>query len=130
MEKKLKLKVIEDNYTIIQLSKDSELPKWINMFDSFISIVRTEDELSIVCKSTSIPDNNLLKKSNDWIIIKIEEVLDFTLIGILFSLLKILKENKISVYTISTYNTDYILIKKKDKSKAIKCLSKYYDVII
>jgi hypothetical protein len=130
MEKKLKLKVIEDNYTIIQLSKDSELPKWINMFDSFISIVRTEDELSIVCKSTSIPDNNLLKKSNDWTIIKIEEVLDFTLIGILFSLLKILKENKISVYTISTYNTDYILIKEKDKSKAIKYLSKYYDVII
>jgi hypothetical protein len=130
MEKILKLKFMKDNYTILQLSKDSKLPDWIDMSDNFVSIVRTNDELSIVCKTSCVQNDNELIQNKDWIIIKIEELLDLSLVGILFSLLKVLKDNEISVYTISTYNTDYILIKEKDKNNAINCLSKYYEVII
>jgi hypothetical protein len=130
MEKRLKLKFMRDKYTILQVSKDSKLPDWIDMDDSFVSIIRTDDELSIVCKSSCVPNDNELIQSKDWIIIKIEALLDLSLVGILFSLLKVLKDNDISVYTISTYNTDYVLIKEKDKNNAIDCLSKYYEVII
>ena len=129
MRKKLKLKFIDTKYSIIQLPKNSKIPEWLDINDTFISFTRTHEELSIICKSSCVPKNKKIKQSKDWIILKIEEILDLSLFGILFSILKILKENKISIYVISTYNTDYVLIKEKDKNKAENCLSKYYRII-
>ena len=129
MEKRLKLKISSCKYSIIQLAKDSKIPEWININDNLFSITRTSEELSIVYKSSSIPKNKNIEQNRNWIIIKIEEILDLSLVGILYSISKVLKQYNIPMFTISTYNTDYILIKKNDKRKAIKCLSKYYDII-
>ncbi len=125
----MKLRFLNEKYSIIQFSKDSKIPEWLDVTDNFISITRTSEELSIVCKTTSVPKNKKIMQNKNWIIIKIEEVLDLSLYGVLFSILKILKENKISIFSISTYNTDYILIKGKDKNKAKKYLSKYYEIL-
>lgn len=125
----MKLRFIKNKYSIIQLPKDSKIPEWVNTGDNFVSITRTEEELSIICESSSVPKDKRIKLDKNWMIIKIEEILDFSLTGILYSILKILKENKISIFSISTYNTDYILIKEKDKNKAKKYLSKDYEII-
>ena len=119
------LKFFDKRYSILKVSTESELPAWINLDCSFLSLTKTDEELSIVCDSSCIPENEILNQSKQWIIIKMDEILDLSLFGILYSILKILKKNKISVFSISTYNTDYILIKEEDESKAKKCLGKY-----
>jgi hypothetical protein len=129
MEKKIRLRFLNNRYSIVQISKKSGIPTWLNVNRNFVSLTITDEELSIVCKSSCVPKNVDLKQSKGWIIIKIEEILDFTLCGILYSILKILKENEISVFSISTYNTDYILIKEEDKSTAKKCLAEYYTIL-
>jgi hypothetical protein len=129
MGKKLRLRFIKDKYSIIQLPKDSEMPEWLDIHQHFVSFTRTDEECSIICKSSCVPKNKKLNQNKGWIIIKIEEKLDLTLVGVLYPIIKILKDEKISVYPVATYNTDYILIKEKDKNKAINCLLKYYEVL-
>lgn len=66
---------------------------------------------------------NTIKRNDGWKSLKIEGILDFALIGILSKINNILAENNISIYAISTYNTDYILTKKDEFEKACKILS-------
>ena len=83
------------------------------------SITRTDEELSVVCPSECLPINEQIKEvENDWKCIKVEGVLDFSLTGILSSLANSLAENKISIFAISTFNTDYLLVKGHSIEKA------------
>jgi hypothetical protein len=83
------------------------------------SITRTGEELSVVCPSECLPINEQVKEvENDWKCIKVEGVLDFNLTGILSSLANPLAENKISIFAISTFNTDYLLVKSHSIEKA------------
>ena len=73
----------------------------------------------VVCPSDCLPKNEVFKDiENDWKCIKVEGILDFSLTGILSSLANILAENKISIFAISTFNTDYLLIKSYSIEKA------------
>jgi hypothetical protein len=129
MGKKLRLRFIKDEYSIIQLPGNSEIPGWLDLHQHFVFFTRTAEECSIICKSSCVPKNKKLKQNNGWIIIKIEEKLDLAMIGVLYPIIKILKDEKISVYPVATYNTDYILIKEKNKDVAINWLSKCYEVL-
>ncbi len=100
------------------------IPSWALNANIF-SIMRTDEELSIVCPSNSLPDNDYFKNIEpDWQCIKIEGVLDFGLTGILASLANPLAENKISIFALSTFNTDYILVKSNSLEKAKIILEK------
>ena len=123
----LTMKLLKEKYGVCRLDKNELIPKWAQNSD-FFSITKTCDELSIVCIQDDIPNNILCEK--DWRILKIEGPLDFSLIGILASISTILAQNEISVFAISTYDTDYILVKNKDLSNAIQSLIKErYEVI-
>ncbi len=87
----------------------------------FFSATRTSDELSIVCCEKNIPED--IKCEKNWRILKIEGPLDFSLIGILASISSILAERKISIFAVSTYDTDYILIRDSDVNDAVEALS-------
>ncbi|WP_254171561.1 ACT domain-containing protein [Clostridioides difficile] len=87
----------------------------------FYSITRTDDELSVVCLNNNIPSD--VKSEKEWRILKILGPLDFSLVGILSKLSSLLADNKISIFAISTYDTDYILVKEKDIENACKILS-------
>ena len=127
VEKILTMKLLKDKYGVCRLDKTELIPEWASNSD-FFSITKTLDELSIVCSEESIPSN--VKCENDWRILKIEGPLDFSLIGILASISSILAQNGISIFAISTYNTDYILVKNKDIDKAIGSLIREkYEVI-
>lgn len=126
-EKILTMKLLEEKYGVCRLDKTAAIPKWIEN-GGFFSITRTEDELSIVCSQDSIPKD--VKCEGDWKVLKIEGPLDFSLIGILSSISAVLAEKEISIFAISTYDTDYILVKSKDIDKAIEALTKErYEVI-
>ena len=80
------------------------------------------EELSLVCRMEDVPENTL-ERDDGWRGFRIEGVLDFSLIGILSRLSTILAENKISIFAVSTYNTDYILTKAENFDRAMDVLA-------
>ena len=127
MEKILTIKLLKGKYGVCKLNKTELVPEWAKNSD-FFSITRTSDELSIVCIEDSVP--NGVKCEKGWRILKVEGPLDFSLIGILASISTILAQRGISIFAISTYNTDYILVKNKDIDSAVESLVKEkYEVI-
>ncbi|MFC4770948.1 ACT domain-containing protein [Enterococcus hermanniensis] len=84
-------------------------------------ISQTEDELSIVSASKTVPKDTL-KREDEWRALKIEGVLDFSLVGILATISSLLAAKNISIFAISTYNTDYILVKADTLVEAINIL--------
>lgn len=123
---KLKLKILDGLYAVCQVGenfKDFDLEN-----KDFFSITKTEDEVSVVMLQDKI--NFEIKAEKDWKILKIEGILDFSLIGILSKISSILAKNQISVFVISTFNTDYILIKEEKIEEAISILTQEeYEVI-
>ena len=85
------------------------------------SVTKTEDEISVVMLQDKISKE--IKAEKDWRILKVEGTLDFSLIGILAKISSVLAENQISIFVISTFNTDYILVKEEKIEKAMAVLS-------
>ena len=94
----------------------------INIDQLFIFTGRTDEEKSLVCPTDLVPENTLVR-DDDWRAFRICGQLDFSLIGILSRISKILAENAIRIFAISTYNTDYFLTKKENFEKALKVLA-------
>lgn len=117
----MNLKLLRETYAVCRLNINEEIPTWALKGD-FFSVTKTEDELSIVCLQDKI--DNDVKYEKDWRVLKVEGPLDFSLIGILANLSKVLADVKVSIFAISTYDTDYILLKDKDLDVAIEALEK------
>ena len=118
---KLVLSVLEETFSIHRLAPDASLPEAVSECD-FYSLSKTTDELSLVC-----PEHLAVKseKSNpDWKCLKVAGPLDFELTGILAGITDVLAKEKLSVFAISTFDTDYILIKKQGLTAAISALQR------
>ena len=94
----------------------------INLELPFYFIGRTDEELSLVCRTEDAPVNTT-ERDDGWRGFRIEGVLDFSLIGILSKISTILAENQIGIFAVSTYNTDYILVKTENFDRAMDALS-------
>ena len=116
----LNISVLPGNYSIYKFQEESDIPDWIYS-SKFYSITRTEDEISVVANQVDYVIPGLIC-NRDWCILKIIGPLDFSLVGIVADFSTILKNKKIPIFVISTYDTDYFLIKKADLSKGIKAL--------
>ncbi len=116
----MKLKILEDTYQVIRLKPKEEIPFEKLEKEEFYSITRTEEELSIVAKSTVNIESEVIEKN--WKMIKIDGILDFSLIGILAKISTILANAGISIFALSTYNTDYLLLKEEKIKEARKVL--------
>ncbi len=90
------------------------------MAGGFVSITRTSEELSIVCPQRQVPAK--IRRQEGWRAMKVKGPLDFSLTGILSSLATPLAQEGVSVFAISTYDTDYLLVKEKDLERAIGVL--------
>jgi len=118
---KLVLSVLEETFSIHRLAPDASLPEAVSECD-FYSLSKTTDELSLVC-----PEHIAVKseKSNpDWKCLKVAGPLDFELTGILAGITEVLAKEKLSVFAISTFDTDYILLKKQGLTAAISALER------
>ncbi|WP_069155186.1 ACT domain-containing protein [Eisenbergiella tayi] len=114
----MEIKVIDQDFSICKPENLSQ----IKFEDDYIFIGKTDEELSLVCSTESVPDNTL-SRDDGWKAFRIQGVLDFSLIGILSRITTLLADNKIGVFAISTYNTDYILTKKENFEDALQVLS-------
>ena len=113
----MQLKKLEYDLTVCKLAAiDIDLNK------EFYFIGKTDEELSLVCKTEDTPANTT-DRDDGWKGFRIEGVLDFSLIGILSKISGILADNKIGIFAVSTYNTDYILVKKENFDNALGVLA-------
>ena len=93
----------------------------VNLNADYCFIEKTEEENSLVCMTEDVPANTT-EREDGWKAFRIEGVLDFSLIGILAMIAGVLAEHGISIFAVSTYNTDYVLIKRESYGKALEIL--------
>ncbi len=106
---------------VCRLEPGSPIPGWATK-GNFFSITRTYDELSVVCAQSVVPSDTKVEK--DWRCLKVKGPLDFGLTGILASLADPLAKAGISLFAISTFDTDYLLVKHADFDRATQVLVK------
>ena len=115
------LSVLSETFTIHKLSPDASIPEEI-LKSNYYSVSKTENELSLVC--SEVFEVQSLQSSKGWECIKVAGPLDFNLTGILAGISDILAKENISIFAISTFDTDYILVRSQDLSSAINKLRK------
>lgn len=114
---KMELKKLPYDLTVCKV----ESMKDIDTDAEFFFIGKTDEELSLVCSTEDVPANTV-ERDDGWRGFRIQGVLDFSLIGILSKLSGILADNKIGIFAVSTYNTDYILVKAENFERAMEVL--------
>jgi len=122
---KLSLLILPNKLAVCRLENDAQIPSWATD-DSFFSISKTDDELSIVCSENKVPDG--IKSEKNWMAFKVMGPLGFSLTGVLASLANPLAEAEISIFAISTFDTDYLLVKNDNLEKAVKVLSTFCNI--
>jgi len=116
----LSLILLSESLSIYRFRPDVPLPAMPS--EGFWSITRTQDELSLVCPSNCVPDA-CERREDGWRALRVAGTLDFSLIGILAPILHCLADAGVSVFALSTYDTDYILIRETSLSAAQSVLS-------
>ena len=114
----MELKKLEYDLTVCKVETISD----IDMSTAFFFIGKTDEELSLVCKTEDTPEKTT-ERDDGWKGFRIQGVLDFSLIGILSKLSGILAESNIGIFAVSTFNTDYILVKAENFERALSVLS-------
>ena len=121
-ETRLTLSLLPETLAVARLPADSGLPGWIDWSDPFVTVSRTRDELSVVCIETQVPAE--VQAERGWRGFKVEGPLDFALTGILARLAAPLAEAGISIFAISTYDTDYLLVRTAELEAAAAVLQR------
>jgi hypothetical protein len=117
--RKLDLIVLPDLFAVCRLAPDAAVPTWATG-GRFFSVTRTADELSIVCQQLLVPPE--ARHEIGWRCLWVAGAMDFTQIGVLASLVGPLAQAGISVFAISTFDTDYLLVKQADLELATAAL--------
>ena len=120
----LELLPLKGSFTIHRLHPDREIP---GIITGFHSVTRTNDDISIVCLDEVEIDSE--ERSPGWKCLKVSGPLELDLVGILHDLSKPLKEAGISIFSISTYTTDYLLVPGSSYERAIEVLSTEYKIM-
>ena len=115
----LHLKVLPWVLAVCRLDADAPLPDWA-LADTFLSITRTSDELSIVCLEEAVPPE--IRCENGWKCLRVEGPLEFSEVGILASLTAVLAAAGVSLFAVSTFDTDYLLVGGSDLERAVTAL--------
>lgn len=97
-------------------------PGEIDLSREFTFVARTDEELSVVCPTDAAPASALAREDG-WRAFRVEGVLDFGLTGILARISGILAENGIPIFAVSTYNTDYVLVRRGHLERALAALA-------
>jgi hypothetical protein len=116
----VQLSILTPRLSICRLESDNGLPAWLPT-GGFLSITRTADELSIVCEERYVPDG--VQSERGWVGLKVQGPIDFSQVGVLASLAKPLAESGVSIFAISTYDTDYLLVRGRDLEQSVALLA-------
>lgn len=119
---KMHVLVLPGEYTVSRLPAGTALPPPPVGLDSaqLYSVTVTADEVSLVCAACDVPPE--AKSDGGWRVLKVEGTMDLDLVGILASLLQPLMEADISVFSVATFDTDYVLVKEAQLRQAATAL--------
>jgi hypothetical protein len=104
----MELSLIPDRMAICRLGPEAARPDWLGE-GGLVSVTRTPDELSIVCPQDWVPKG--VECQRDWIAFKVHGPIDFEMVGVLASLSAALADAGLSLFALSTYDTDYLLVR-------------------
>ena len=113
----MELNPIEHNLTVCKVGSLQE----IDLTRDFYFIGKTDQEISLFCRTEDTPEHTTAREDG-WKAFRIQGILDFSLIGILSKISAVLAQNQIGIFAVSTYNTDYILVKSGQFQKALDAL--------
>jgi uncharacterized protein len=115
----LKYRVLTEQLAVCRLASDAAFPAWA-LEGGLWGVVRTRDELSIVCSESRAPEGAIAERG--WVALKLEGPFPFSMTGVLASFLQPLAEAEIPIFAISTFDTDYVLIKRQNLEQAVVAL--------
>ena len=119
MAPRLRLQVLSGGFAVCRLSPEAELPRWVTA-GALWSVTRTAEELSVVCEEALVPPGT--RAETGWRALMIEGPFDFALTGILLAVARPLAEAGIGIFAVSTFDTDYVLVKAERLESAIEAL--------
>jgi uncharacterized protein len=122
----LKYRVLQERMAVLRLASDVPIPRWAMQSD-FFSVARTPDELSIVCRESAcipgrLPEGAAAERG--WLALRLEGPFPFSTTGVLAAFVEPLADAHIPVFAISTFNTDYVLIRREDVERAVTALAR------
>ena len=116
---RLRLFLLDCRLAVCRLGPHDEVPGWAGG-SAFSSVTRTSTELSIVCREDAVPDG--IHREGGWRIFQVEGPLDFALTGVLASIAQPLAEAGVSLFALSTFDTDYVMVRERDVEAAALAL--------
>jgi len=116
---KPELSVLPDDYAVARLGPKALVPDWVQSGD-FWAVVSTADELSLVCREELVPSG--VRCEPHWRLLKVCGPLDFSLVGVLAGLAGSLATAQVSIFAISTFDTDYLLVRQPQLETALSAL--------
>ncbi|MCH8813888.1 MAG: ACT domain-containing protein [Chloroflexi bacterium] len=122
MARSLRFAVLPERLAIARLEPDSDLPEWAAS-TVFCAVTRTSEELSVVCPESEVPTD--VECDRGWRALKIEGPLELDEVGIVRSLAVPLAEVGVSIFVISTYETDYVLVREVQLETALSALAEH-----
>ena len=124
----LVLRLLPGELAILQFPSDATTPSWLNFAATpLVSVTHTADELSVVCPLSEVPA--VLTCEAGWRAFRVEGKQDFSAVGILSSILSPLASAGINIFSISTFDTDYILVRVEVVEKARSVLRQHFDLL-
>ena len=127
MSVSLHLEAIEARLAVCRLDAGSDVPRWVARSNGFTSVTRTSDELSVVCAFDDVPEG--VPMEGPWRALRVQGPIVMTLIGVVAALANPLADAGISIFAISTFDTDYILVHEPDFEAALGVLTRAGHVV-
>ena len=123
----LPLEVLDGSFAVLRFEPGSAVPAWTRASGPLWASLETADELTVVCPETPTTAGELIKmpehcRQGGWAALRVAGVLDFSLTGILAGLAGTLAGAGVSIFALSTFDTDYILVQQADLAGALEAL--------
>jgi hypothetical protein len=118
----LTLRVLPETLAVVRLGEHAEIPGWAFAGPGVAAVLRRDGELTIACASDRVPAGDDLTAERDWRAIEVQGPLDFALTGILAALAGTLAEAGVSIFALSTYDTDVLLVRAGRLDDAVGAL--------
>ena len=119
---RLPLELLPDTLAICRYDAEARIPEWTGQSRGFLTVSRTAEELSITAVQSAVPGEARCER--DYRAFRVRGPLPLDLIGILAAIADPLAEAGLSIFAISTFDTDYVLVKSRDLAAAVKALER------
>jgi len=115
----VQLRTLPDSYAVVRLEPGSDLPDWVDK-GPFRSVTRTEHEVSVVCRDHDVPEGESVDRG--WTLLETMGPFDFSLTGAISSLVEPLAAAEVPIFVLSTFESDYVLVRSSDLARAVDAL--------